>query len=58
MKDADAPQQLLDTALQAVADDERLQSLAGNIGRLALPDAANAIAREVLGLIGGKEDRQ
>ena len=58
VKDADAPQQLLDTALQAVADDERLQSLAGNIGRLALPDAANAIAREVLGLIGGKEDRQ
>ena len=58
VKDADAPQQLLDTALQAVADDARLQSLAGNIGRLALPDAANAIAREVLGLIGGKEDRQ
>ena len=58
VKDADAPQQLLDTALQAVADDECLQSLAGNIGRLALPDAANAIAREVLGLIGGKEDRQ
>ena len=58
VKDADAPQQLLDTALQAVADNARLQSLAGNIGRLALPDAANAIAREVLGLIGGKEDRQ
>ena len=58
VKDADAPQQLLDTALQAVADDARLQSLAGNIGRLALPDAANTIAREVLGLIGGKEDRQ
>ena len=58
VKDADAPQQLLDTALQAVADNARLQSLAGNIGRLALPDAANTIAREVLGLIGGKEDRQ
>ncbi len=58
VKDTDAPQQLLDTALQAVADNARLQSLAGNIGRLALPDAANTIAREVLGLIGGKEDRQ
>ena len=51
VKDADAPAILLDTALQTVADDEKLDGLRRNILRLALPDSAAVIAKEVLKLI-------
>ncbi len=51
VKDADAPARLIDLALRTVADDARLHSLSEHILRLALPDSANTIAREVLKLI-------
>lgn len=51
VKDADAPAQLVSLALQTVADDAKLQSLSEHIARLAMPDAAERIAKEVLKLI-------
>ena len=51
VKDADAPATLIETALQTVADDAKLDELRRNILRLALPGSAEAIAKEVLKLI-------
>ena len=51
VKDADAPAQLVSLALQTVADDAKLHSLSEHIARLAMPDAAERIAKEVLKLI-------
>ena len=50
VKDADAPQQLIPLALNTVGNTTQLQSLQRNILQLALPDAAEIIAREVLEL--------
>ena len=58
VKDSDAPTHLLDTALTTVIDDKKLHSLSEHIARMALPDSANIIAREVLKLIDGKEDKR
>ena len=52
VKDADAPQSLLKLALDTVRDDQKLQALSENIKKLALTDAADRIADEVLALIG------
>ena len=51
VKDADAPAQLVSLALQTVTDDAKLHSLSEHIARLAMPDAAERIAKEVLKLI-------
>ena len=51
VKDAEAQEKLLDTALETVADDELLKQLSINIAKLALPDSARLIAEEVLKLI-------
>ena len=51
VKDADAPAQLVALALKTVADDQKLHSLSKHIARLALPDSADRIAKEVLKLI-------
>ena len=51
VKDAEAGQKLLPTALQTIADAPRLDSLSANISKLALPDSARIIAQEVLKLI-------
>lgn len=51
VKDAEAQEKLLDTALETVADDELLKQLSVNIAKLALPDSARIIAEEVLKLI-------
>ena len=50
VKDSDAPAQLLPLALDTVADDARLRSLSENILKMALPDSATIIAKEVLKL--------
>ncbi len=50
VKDAEAMERLIPTALETVADDNRLQALSSNIARLALPDSARRIAEEVLKL--------
>ena len=51
VKDADAPAQLVALALKTVTDDQKLHSLSEHIARLALPDSADRIAKEVLKLI-------
>ncbi len=50
VKDAEAMEKLIPTALETIADDNRLQALSSNIARLALPDSARRIAEEVLKL--------
>ena len=50
VKDAEAPDQLLQLAITTAADDARLASLHENILKLALPDSASIIADEVVKL--------
>ena len=50
VKDADAPETLLELAIQTVNDTARLKSLSENVKKLALPDSADIIAREVIKL--------
>lgn len=50
MKDNVAPNELLDLALETVTSQGKLESLSMNIRKLALPDSANIIAKEVLKL--------
>ena len=54
VKDMEAGEKLLDTALKTIADNELLKQLSINIGKLALPDSARIIAQEVLKLIDKK----
>ena len=55
MKDADAQKELVATALDAIANDEKLQELSNQIGKMALPDSASVIAHYVLDLIKKNE---
>ncbi len=50
VKDSEAAQQLLPLAVKTVNDDAQLQSLHDNILKMALPDAADIIAKEVIAL--------
>lgn len=50
VKDAEAVQKLLPIALETVADDQLLNSLSKNIAKLALPNSATIIAKEVIKL--------
>ena len=50
VKDAEAPAQLLQLAVNTVKDDQKLTSLSQNILKLALPDSAEIIAKEVIKL--------
>ena len=50
VKDADAPTTLIQKAIETVKDDTRLASLHENILKLALPDSAKIIAKEVINL--------
>jgi UDP-N-acetylglucosamine--N-acetylmuramyl-(pentapeptide) pyrophosphoryl-undecaprenol N-acetylglucosamine transferase len=50
VKDADAKEVLIPTALSLIQDEEYLQSLHENIQSLALPDSARLIAEEVMKL--------
>ena len=54
VKDAEAQELLLDTALKTITNDEQLKQLSLNIGKLALPDSARIIAQEVLKLTDKK----
>ena len=56
VKDAEAPDKLLSMAVETVADDQRLQTLSANVLKLALPDSAETIAKEVIRLATGKAD--
>ncbi len=50
IKDAEAPDILLQTAIDTVNDAAKLKSLSENVLKLALPDSANIIAKEVIAL--------
>ena len=50
IKDAEAPDILLQTAIGTVNDDAKLKSLSEHVLKLALPDSANIIAKEVINL--------
>lgn len=51
IKDKDARSALVKTTIKLIHDNERQMSLKAHIGKLAKPDAADMIAREVLSLI-------
>lgn len=51
VKDAEAGEKLLPTALDTVSDAGKLKSLSEHIARLALPDSATIIAKEVIKLV-------
>lgn len=55
VKDSDAPATLLDTALAAVANDDKLASLTRNIKTLGLHNSADIIADEVVKLAWGQQ---
>ncbi len=55
VSDADAPQQLVDAALTLLGDKQRYASLAENIAKLAILDADEVIAHEVLALAGERK---
>lgn len=50
VKDAEAPKLLLPLAIDTVRDDDKLRSLSTNILKMALPDSADIIAKEVIKL--------
>ena len=51
VKDVEAQEKLLPVALATVKDSDKLKELSNNIAKLALPDSATIIAKEVLKLI-------
>lgn len=54
VSDADAPQELLKTAIKTVNDEARMATLSENILKLGLKDSASVIADEVIKLATGK----
>ena len=50
VKDAEAPATLLKLAIKTVNDEAKLKSLSENVLKLALPDSADIIAKEVIKL--------
>jgi len=50
VKDAEAPATLLPLALETIHDDAQLKSLSENVQKLALPNSAEIIAKEVIKL--------
>ena len=50
VKDSEAPATLLSLAIETVGNDARLRSLSENVLKLALPDSAEIIAKEVIKL--------
>ncbi len=54
VKDIEAPDTLLDTALKTVNDEAKLASLSENIKKLGLKNSADVIADEVIKLATGK----
>ena len=50
VKDVEAPATLLELAIKTVNDEKKLKSLSENVLKLALPDSADIIAKEVIKL--------
>ena len=54
VKDSVAPKELVDLAIETVKSEGKLESLSINIKKMALPDSADVIAKEVLKLVKSK----
>jgi UDP-N-acetylglucosamine--N-acetylmuramyl-(pentapeptide) pyrophosphoryl-undecaprenol N-acetylglucosamine transferase len=52
--DRDAEVKLVEKALELLKDEEFQKELSNNIGKLALPDADEVIAKEVVKIAGNK----
>jgi hypothetical protein len=52
VKDSEATDKLVSTAIALVKDGPLRQQLTNNIGRLAVTDAADRIAKEILTALG------
>ncbi len=57
VRDVEAAKQLLPLAIETVKDDAKLQSLSTNILKMALPDSAEIIAKEVIKLAHSLNDK-
>ena len=57
VKDVEAEEKLLPVALATVIDTGKLKELSDNIAKLALPDSATIIAREVIKLGERRNDK-
>ena len=55
VKDAEAEEKLLGTAIYLLKDPKKIESLQENIAHLALPDAAQTIADEAYRIVGAKK---
>ena len=53
VKDIEAPEKLIQLAIATANDDARLKSLSENVLKMALPDSAAIIAKEVIKLANG-----
>jgi UDP-N-acetylglucosamine--N-acetylmuramyl-(pentapeptide) pyrophosphoryl-undecaprenol N-acetylglucosamine transferase len=51
VKDADAMEKMMSTALELLKDPGRIATLEENAGKMALPDAAQKIADEIYKLV-------
>lgn len=51
VKDSEAMEKMMSTALELLKDPERIAAIEENAGKMALPDAAQKIAEEVYGLV-------
>ena len=51
VKDADAMEKMMPTALGLLKEPEKIASLEENAGKMALPDAARKIADEIYKLV-------
>ncbi len=58
VSDAGAPEQLIRTALELVSDPDRRRSLSEKIRELAIADADEVIAREIIKLAGIRKERR
>lgn len=54
IKDVDAKEKLVDTALQLVFDDNKLKQLSSSVSKLALKNSAERIAQEVISIANNK----
>ena len=52
VKDAEAAEKLMETACRLIENPERIALLEGNIGKLALRDAAQTIVDEIYKVLG------
>jgi UDP-N-acetylglucosamine--N-acetylmuramyl-(pentapeptide) pyrophosphoryl-undecaprenol N-acetylglucosamine transferase len=53
VSDADAPEKLINLAIETVSDEAKLESLRENVLKMALPNSAEIIAKEVIKLAYG-----